>query len=61
MAAMKQAVDLTGAYASPRFSHKLIDDLFANPLSADKDPTYAKHLFLVLSWKKVTVSKKKKG
>ena len=34
---------------SERFSHKRIDDLFANPISADKGAIYAKHLFLDLS------------
>lgn len=49
VAAMNQSADLTGAYAPPRFSHKRIDDLFANPISADKDAKYAKHLFLNLA------------
>ncbi|KAL9071669.1 MAG: hypothetical protein Q9161_004094 [Pseudevernia consocians] len=46
---MYQATDLADALISQRFSHKRIDDLFANPISADKDAYYAKNLFLNLS------------
>lgn len=49
VAAMSQATDLTDAFAPQRFSHKRIDDLFASPTSADKDATYARHLYLNLS------------
>lgn len=37
------------ALVSQRFSHKRIDELFANPISADKGANYAKHLYLDLS------------
>lgn len=46
---MYQATDSADALISQRFSHKRIDDLFANPISADKDACYAKNLFLNLS------------
>ena len=46
---MYQATDLADALISQRFSHKRIDELFANPISADKDAYYAKNLFLNLS------------
>lgn len=49
VAAMNQSMDLTGALSPQRFSHKRIDDLYANPISADKGATYAKHLFLNLA------------
>lgn len=49
VAAMSQATDLTGVFAPRRFSHQRIDDLFANPISADKGASYAKNLFLDLS------------
>ena len=32
-----------------RFSHQRIDDLFANPISADKGAQYAKYLYMDLS------------
>lgn len=47
VAAMYQSTE--GGLLPQRFSHKRIDDLFANPVSADKGATYAKHLFLDLS------------
>ena len=34
---------------SERSSHKRIDDLFANPISADEGANYVKHLFIKLS------------
>lgn len=46
---MYQSTDPTDALMSQRFSHKRIDDLFANPISADKGANYAKQLFLNLS------------
>ena len=46
---MYQATELAGTLTSQRFSHKRIDDLFTNPISADKGANYAQHLFLNLS------------
>lgn len=46
---MYQSTERTDASTSQRFSHKRIDDLFMNPISADKGATYVKHLFLNLS------------
>ena len=44
-----QTTELTSSAMSQRFSHERIDDLFKNPISADKDASYAKHLHLNLS------------
>ena len=49
VAAMNKAADLTSAIAPQRFTHERIDDLFVNPISADRGASYAKHLFLNLS------------
>ena len=46
---MYQSSGSPDALTSQRLSHKRIDDLFANPISADKGAKYAKHLFLNLS------------
>lgn len=49
VANMYQSTELAGALTAQRFSHTRIDDLFANPISADKGATYAKQLYLDLS------------
>lgn len=49
VAAMYQSTDPADVLMTRRFSHKRIDDLFANPISADRGANYAKHLFLNLS------------
>lgn len=46
---MYQSTDPADVLITRRFSHKRIDDLFANPISADRGANYAKHLFLNLS------------
>ncbi|CAD6583918.1 MAG: mitochondrial Homoaconitase [Alectoria sarmentosa] len=49
VAAMYQSTEPAGSLTSQRFSHTRIDDVFANPISADKGANYDKHLFLNLS------------
>ena len=49
VATMYQSTELAGALTSQRFSHQRIDDLFANPIFADKGAVYAKRLYLNLS------------
>lgn len=46
---MYQSIESTGSLTFQRFSHKRIDDLFKNPIIADKGAKYAKRLFLNLS------------
>lgn len=46
---MYQSDGLSGALTAKRFSHQRIDDLFANPMSADSGAKYAKYLHLNLS------------
>ena len=46
---MYQSSGSPDALTAHRLSHKRIDDLFANPINADKGAKYAKHLFLNLS------------
>ena len=46
---MYQSTDLTTIPTSQRFSHKRIDDLFANKISADQGARYAKNLYINLS------------
>ncbi|KAM0803973.1 homoaconitase [Usnea florida] len=48
---LRRRATIAAMYGSTteRSSHKRIDDLFANPISADKGANYAKHLFLNLS------------
>lgn len=46
---MYQSIESNGSSTSQRFSHKRIDDLFKNPINADKGAKYAKRLFLNLS------------
>lgn len=48
-AALYQSAELSDALTFQRFSHQRIDDLFANPLSADQGAQYAKKLYLNLS------------
>lgn len=48
-AALNQSADLSDALTFQRFSHQRIDDLFANPLSADQGAQYATNLYLDLS------------
>ncbi|KAK4695521.1 homoaconitate hydratase, partial [Lecanoromycetidae sp. Uapishka_2] len=49
VAAMYQSEDLSDALTAKRFSHQRIDDLFADPMSADSGAKYAKYLHLNLS------------
>ena len=49
VAAMYQSTEPTASPTSQRFSHKRIDDLLENPITADKGARYAKRLFLDLS------------
>lgn len=44
-AAMYQSIESTASSMSQRFSHKRIDDLFKNPIIADKGARYANRLF----------------
>lgn len=44
-----KATKAAPSLASKRFSHQRIDDLFANPVSADKGAKYAKYLHMNLS------------
>jgi homoaconitate hydratase len=46
---MFQTSSPTASRTSERFSHQRLDELFANPLAADKGATYAKELYLDLS------------
>ncbi len=46
---MYQSTEPTSSSTSQRFSHKRIDDLLENPISADRGAKYAKRLFLNLS------------
>ena len=48
-AALYQSTELSDALTFQRFSHQRIDDLFANPPSADQGAQYAKNLYLNLS------------
>ncbi|GAB7365417.1 hypothetical protein MBLNU230_g6495t1 [Neophaeotheca triangularis] len=48
-ASMYKAPAETSSPTAHRFNHERLDELFANPLSADKGATYAKELFLDLS------------
>ena len=48
-AALYQTGELSNALTFQRFSHQRVDQLFANPLTADKGAQYAKNLYLDLS------------
>ena len=48
VAAMYQFTDLCSASTAERFSHQRLDELFANPMSADRGAKYAKYLHLNL-------------
>ena len=48
-ASMYKAPPSTASQTSDRFNHERLDELFANPLTADKGATYAKELYLDLS------------
>ncbi|EME47437.1 hypothetical protein DOTSEDRAFT_69380 [Dothistroma septosporum NZE10] len=48
-ASMYTSPSETASLTTDRFNHERLDELFANPLSADKGATYAKELFLDLS------------
>ena len=45
----KPPVGITSTPTSERFNHQRLDELFENPLAADKGATYAKELYLDLS------------
>ena len=46
---MFQSGELASGNTTTRFNHKRLDELFTNPISADKGAKYAKHLTLDLS------------
>ena len=48
-AALYRTAELSDALTHERFSHRRLDKLFTNPLSADKEAKYAKNLHLDLS------------
>ncbi|EMC96754.1 hypothetical protein BAUCODRAFT_34146 [Baudoinia panamericana UAMH 10762] len=48
-ASMYKSPSPTASLTSERFNHQRLDELFANPLTADKGARYAKELFLDLS------------
>lgn len=48
-ASMYQAPNETASPTANRFNHEKLDELFANPLAADKGATYTKELYLDLS------------
>ena len=48
-AALYQTGELSDALTPKRFNHHRLDDLFTNPMSADKGAKYAKYLHLNLS------------
>ncbi|KAK4580202.1 mitochondrial Homoaconitase [Recurvomyces mirabilis] len=48
-ASMYKAPSPSASLTTERFNHQRLDELFANPLTADKGATYAKELFLDLS------------
>ena len=48
-ASMYKAPPTTASPTSNRFNHERLDELFSNPLSADKGASYAKELYLDLS------------
>lgn len=47
--ALFQSADAAASNTAARFNHQRLDELFANPISADKSATYAKSLTLNLS------------
>ncbi len=49
MAAVHQSKDLSYALTAKRFAHQRLDDLFANPTTADSGAKYAKYLHINLS------------
>ncbi|KAK4504931.1 hypothetical protein PRZ48_002894 [Zasmidium cellare] len=48
-ASMYKSPAETSSLTTERFNHERLDELFANPLTADKGATYAKELYLDLS------------
>ena len=48
-ASMYKAPPATSSLTTDRFNHERLDELFGNPLTADKGATYAKELYLDLS------------
>ena len=48
-ASMYKAPPSSASQTSDRFNHQRLDELFTNPLTADKGATYAKELYLDLS------------
>ncbi|CAK4034710.1 Homoaconitase, mitochondrial [Lecanosticta acicola] len=48
-ASMYKSPSQTSSLTTDRFNHEKLDELFSNPLTADKGATYAKELYLDLS------------